>query len=78
VKTNPFKVHAADFNDFDRSLLFQSEGVNVLRSRVTKQQRRVFRIETHPIVEQPREMESLQVANALRLKEPLSRRFKSN
>jgi hypothetical protein len=47
--------------------LFQSEGVNIVRSHVANQHRGVCRIKTHPKVESPCETESLQIDNALRI-----------
>ena len=45
--------------------LFQSEGVNISRSHVANQHRRVFRIEAEPASCRPRGVESLQIDNAL-------------
>lgn len=47
-------------------LLLQRESVNVNPSRVAKQHRQVFRVQSHPNPIQPREMKSLQIDDALR------------
>ena len=45
--------------------LFQCEGVNIVRSHVANQHRRVCRIKAHPKSERPCVTESLQIDNAL-------------
>src|SRR5258705_13146035 len=47
--------------------LFQSEGVNIIRSHVANQHWRVCQIKAHPKVERTCETESLQIDNALRI-----------
>src|ERR1035438_9191379 len=51
----------------EQSPLLQSEGVNIVRSNVAKQHRRVCRIKAHPTGERPCLAESLQIDNTLRI-----------